>query len=83
MLPHFHCSDSQHQIAGAVDTSLARSLEGHADLVRIGARRDNPVVFNGPPACMEHQIDARINLLVTDRSILGDIVTPLGGVASP
>src|SRR5262249_28858029 len=50
------------------------------DLVRIGARRDDPVVFEPALGAVVHQVDAGIHVDVTDLAVVRNVREPLAGI---
>ena len=69
-----------HEIALLVEAQGIGSLDGQLDSGRIGAGRDNKVVFQLALVAVINHVHARVHIPVMDLGVVRDIGAPLLGI---
>jgi hypothetical protein len=73
---------AQHQIAAGALRNLTRTFPLDTNLFRIGARRDDPVVFELALIAVEDQIDSRIHSSQRHFAVVSNVGPPLGRIVA-
>lgn len=77
MLSKFAPIDVEQKIAVLVQPNLSRAIKFQPDATRVGARRNDEIKFDSPLIAVKNQIDAGINLLISNSGESGDSAAPL------
>ena len=81
-LDEFAYGSVDNQVAIAGDLEPAGAVEAHTDTRRVGAGREQEVVFEAAFRSVEHQIDAGVNGLAFHAGVVRDIAQPVRGIAA-
>ncbi|TMQ01936.1 MAG: hypothetical protein E6L09_01110 [Verrucomicrobia bacterium] len=73
-------SHVQNQIAVRIDLDFVRSLESHRDFFGICARRDDEIILELTLVAVVDQVNAGINIRVTDLGESRHLPPPLSGI---
>ena len=79
---HHAASGVEFQIAVGIDGDIARAIEGHADLGRIGTRVDDKVVFELALVTGVDGVNAGVNVFGAHFSEVRDSDDPLGTIVA-
>src|SRR5262249_46849002 len=74
--------DMQDQVSVIVELDLIRAFNAHRNVLRIGAGRDDEIVFERLLRAVKGQIDSGIDFTVFDTGIVRNVGMPLPGVVT-